>query len=385
MSPAKNYFPALTGIRALAAYLVFVFHFNPFRGFAHEPHTLGHKLFSLCDTLHIGVTIFFVLSGFLISLRYQDNVRLSKDWLFHYALNRFARLFPMYALALGFTCAVLGLRIDYDYVKQFIYFPPIPKVSAILLSLTLLKGFSSSLKFSGIAQAWSLTVEECFYFTAPFVLISRLAFGLKMALYVATSLAVGLLLTGIGAYAKYYGFFSSLDFLFSYTFFGRCLEFTLGMALAYLVRGQQSFSFRHFTYGGIAGIMLCLIGLTYYPKTVWAGVVINNCLLPVAICSLLLGLIREPGYLRRVLETRLAGLLGRASYTFYLLHMGVVQLLIGRFISPHKLVLFLLLNALAVVLFKLVEEPCHRALQQLAGVARLATAPAERARPGGPE
>ncbi len=255
--------------------MVFIFHFNPFRSFANEPLSFSSKLFSFCDELHIGVTLFFVLSGFLITLRYQGNVQLTRPWLTHYALNRFSRLFPMYAVTLGITLLVVGLRIDYDYIKQFTYFPPINKFVSIFLNLTLLKGFSNSLKFSGIAQSWSLTVEECFYFTVPFVLVGNSHILRRIALYTVASLATGLLLTAIGTSINYFGFFSNLDFLFSYTFFGRCLEFALGMGLAYLLTTKRYFSFRHFTITGVIGIFLLVVALTFYTKKTWEGIIIK--------------------------------------------------------------------------------------------------------------
>lgn len=381
MNASKNYFPALTGIRAVAAYMVFIFHFNPFRSFANEPATISGKLFSFCDELHIGVTLFFVLSGFLITLRYQDNVQLTRPWLTHYALNRFSRIFPMYAVALGITLAVVGFRIDYEFIKQYVLFPSINKFISILLNLTLLKGFFSNLKFAGIAQSWSLTAEECFYFTVPFVLVGNAHIVRRAALYVAANLAIGLLLTGIGTSINYFGFFSNLDFLFSFTFFGRCLEFALGIVLAHLLNTKHTFSFNHFTISGVIGIFLLVIALTFFHKKTWQGIVLNNCILPVAICSLYLGLIRERTYLRQMLETRLFDLLGKSSYTFYLIHMGVIQLLIAKHISQNKLVYFLLLNVLAILLYKLVEEPSHQAFKKLGRLPNGAATPAIRVQP----
>ena len=84
----KNYFPALTGVRAFAAYLVFISHYDYvfvdnfpqfFKRFFHE--------------FHIGVTVFFVLSGFLITYRYYNNFHLTKDWFKQYLKNRVARRF----------------------------------------------------------------------------------------------------------------------------------------------------------------------------------------------------------------------------------------------------------------------------------------------------
>jgi peptidoglycan/LPS O-acetylase OafA/YrhL len=102
--------------------------------------------------LHIGVPIFFVLSGFLITLRYSEQASLNRHWLRDYARNRFARIYPIYFLITMVTLVVLplaaGASIDW---------------TTLTMNLTLLRGFFTDFNFSGVPQAWSLTVEERFY------------------------------------------------------------------------------------------------------------------------------------------------------------------------------------------------------------------------------
>ena len=59
----KEIFPSLTGIRAIAAYMVFIHHYNTFA---------NKGLHDFFGEFHIGVTLFFVLSGFLIAHRYYN-------------------------------------------------------------------------------------------------------------------------------------------------------------------------------------------------------------------------------------------------------------------------------------------------------------------------
>ena len=64
--------PALTGLRAVAAYAVFLHHYNPA-----PAGTFGYRLFAQG---YVGVSIFFVLSGFLIHYRYANNVLTGRAW-----------------------------------------------------------------------------------------------------------------------------------------------------------------------------------------------------------------------------------------------------------------------------------------------------------------
>jgi peptidoglycan/LPS O-acetylase OafA/YrhL len=91
--PLQNYIPALTGVRAMAAFLVFISHFHYI-----FDENIPHFVQRFFQEFHIGVTIFFVLSGFLIAFRYYDNFSLSKDWFKQYLKNRVARIYPMYFL-----------------------------------------------------------------------------------------------------------------------------------------------------------------------------------------------------------------------------------------------------------------------------------------------
>ena len=156
----RSYLPALTGLRALAAYLVFLHHFNPFD----VPESWPRRL---CMEGHVGVTVFFVLSGFLICHRYPwlwnpAGVLADRRRLTGYCINRFARIYPVYLLLTLYTIHKVSL---YDWELW-------------LTNLTMLRGFSDRLKFTGVGQGWSLTVEECFYFSAPVLLPLTAAWSL---------------------------------------------------------------------------------------------------------------------------------------------------------------------------------------------------------------
>ena len=83
-----KYFNALTGIRAIAAYMVFFHHYNPFVKFIYS-----YFIYSNINEFHIGVTLFFVLSGFLISFKYLNNNDFNYT---KYFINRFSRIYPIY-------------------------------------------------------------------------------------------------------------------------------------------------------------------------------------------------------------------------------------------------------------------------------------------------
>lgn len=354
MAAKPAYFPALTGLRAVAAALVLVHHFNPL-----SPERFGWRLHNLAAETHIGVTVFFVLSGFLIGYRYLRRPVPLRTYL----ANRFARIYPLYFLLTTLTFGLLHYGEHHPF-----------SLSEYLLNITFLRGLFEQYLYTGIAQGWSLTVEELFYLSAPlaFWLIRRRAHWLWGLPLVLTALGVGLVL--LSRPHAWHGFFGSFDFLFQFTYPGRAVEFFVGVALAWLLLRLPRLQVpRGLTYAGLAGMLLCLAGLSWLHGPVAgalgiftpAGMCINNVLLPLlGIGPLLWGLVGEDTAVSRLLSSAPLQLLGKSSYAFYLIHMGALQRLLHEWLGSNALTL-LALYGLSILLYWAVEEPLHRWLRQL--------------------
>ena len=349
----QDYFPALTGLRTVAVLLVLVHHFNPI-----APEKFGWRLHSLAAEMHIGVTVFFVLSGFLIGYRYLGQPVALRT----YFANRFARIYPLYFLLT--TLTFLLHRGSAGSATS--------ALGQYLLNISFLRGLFAEYLYSGIAQGWSLTVEELFYASAPlaFWLIRRRWQWLGGLPLLLVAGGAGLVLLSRGP--AWHGFFGSFGFLFQFTYLGRAGEFFVGVGLAWWLRRHPAGPVpRGLTYAGLAGTLLGLGGLSALHGPVIgafgvmtpAGMAINNVGLPLlGIGPLLWGLVREPTALRRLLGSPPLVLLGRSSYAFYLIHLGALQqLLRARLPSP---VVAVLLYGVAVLLFWLVEEPLNRWLRR---------------------
>jgi peptidoglycan/LPS O-acetylase OafA/YrhL len=352
----KKYFPQLTGLRAVAALIVFVHHF----AFAEEK--VGHFIFRFQQELYIGVTIFFVLSGFLITLRYYEE----KISLKQYAINRIARIYPMYLLitivTFGYYYLDPAARFSADALGKHPAF-------SFFMNVTFLRGFFDELKFTGIAQGWTLTVEECFYFLAPliFFLLRR---KIKLVVVLIAFYCIGCLLVLLPKGNNSLGFFNSFQFMFIVTFFGRCLDFLIGVQLAlwFAKRKKRATSKAIiFTVSGgllvIATVFLLILPDTSnarYDEGLYTtpGLLINNWFLPFAVAILFWGLITEKTWFSKLLSTPLFELLGRSSYTFYLIHMGVISMLVVGVVQKWIFHLPVML-VISIILYKLIEEPMN--------------------------
>jgi peptidoglycan/LPS O-acetylase OafA/YrhL len=350
-----RYFDELTGIRAVAAYLVFFHHFNFFK----EKY-FGKIIHNIVDEFHIGVTIFFVLSGFLIAYKYLDNVSLQdKNWIKHYFIKRIARVYPLYFILTTITFAFL--IITTGNVKE--------NIGLYFANISFLKGFFDELKFSGIAQSWSLTVEECFYFSAPFILI--LSKRIYLIVIFIIIFLLGLTSVFIFENMDFYGFMGNVRFIILYTFWGRCFEFYVGIKLA-------MFYNKHYrtltevkpikTVIGALWVICCVVALSLLKKEELGlftpiGMIINNIVLPVGIAMLFLGLITEKSILQKILSSKLFILLGKSSYAFYLIHIGLISANIFAFFH-NQILVFVILNILSILLFRFLEEPLNKIIRK---------------------
>ncbi|MEY3289521.1 MAG: hypothetical protein RLZZ419_1763, partial [Pseudomonadota bacterium] len=157
MSKSFNYRPDIDGLRAIAVLLVIFYHAG----------------FSAISGGFIGVDIFFVLSGFLITLILDKEISAGVFSFKSFYLRRIRRLLP----ALLFVLCVTTIAAFYYLVPgDLIAFGNSLKYSLFSLSniyfwLNTSSYFSKSINELPLLHTWSLSVEEQFYFVWPITLL----------------------------------------------------------------------------------------------------------------------------------------------------------------------------------------------------------------------
>jgi len=342
-------FKALTGFRCLAASLVFVYH-NRKYWTAH----LHPEVLRIFNEFHIGVALFFVLSGFLIAYTYADEPMRSGKAYTRYMLLRLARIMPLYWLILT------AYYLD----------PAFGKGQFSALTYSLFHGFSDMYNLEGIAQAWSLNVEMTFYCFAPLLcLLQR-----RNLAWLLGSL---LLLLGITVFAgeswhRINGnpgyFLYPFKFILTGTFPGRCTEFLAGMLLAAALRSKKTKFIEKIpckTGIGFAGIFITAYCIGLFQVTPYddginhvGGLLLHKFALPFFVILALAGLMYEQSWLQRFFGSRLLVLLGNASFAFYLIHISYVNLKMRQFfLLPDNN--FTALWILSILLYLGFEKPIY--------------------------
>lgn len=163
----KIYFPNLNGIRAIAAIMVIIHHIEQFLGIMGKPNYFENPIIMQIGKL--GVTLFFVLSGFLISyLLFAEEKKERTIFIKEFYIRRILRIWPLYYLIIFLSFFILP-NIEWFYLPQF--WEPIQQHLGLYLSLFLL--FLPNLALSkGVilpygSQSWSVGVEEQFYLIWP--------------------------------------------------------------------------------------------------------------------------------------------------------------------------------------------------------------------------
>ena len=336
--------------------MVFLYHFRKY-----WRSELPDPVLRFLNECHTGVSLFFVLSGFLIAYTYADKPLQSAKEYIKYVLVRFARIFPVYLLILS------AKYIDTGF----------PSSQETILNYTLAKGFSDNYNLTGIPQSWSLTVELSFYLLAPFIY-----FLLRRNILKTFALLLLLAVVTVGAGYIWYQingnpgkFFYNWFFVFNTTFMGRFIEFLAGMLLACFfsgtVRKPLVLLKKHNTLVGAMMMIACIFLISLFEKDIYThgtdepiGLLIRNILLPFITIVFFYGLIVEKTWLQKFLSLKGMLLLGNASYIFYLVHISYGYSVLEKWkVFPDRN--FILLWLVSIVLYLLVEKPSYNLLKKL--------------------
>lgn len=351
---------SLTGLRIFAAVAVYLSH-------AGTPDGAPTWLATFMTSGYSGVTLFFVLSGFVLSLNYFHELRSpSAAKLWRYAVARFARVYPVYLLVLLYVIVshrTAGVTVD-------------PWLGHVLAIQAWHPEIGYAFALNG--PAWSISVELFLYACFPLVVIALARLRSIRALLavagitvcVLLGLAAGFAVTGANELVSDPG--SAHRWLYRSPL-TRLGDFVLGIVAARLylagwaARRPGQPGYRWIAWAApVAALTFCAL-MTVRPllKTTWSWDVMYA--IPAVI--LIFGLATVPDTrLGRFLARPTVVRLGAASYAFYLLHVVLIGRLdaarwtdvVTPMIVVYSFLTFGLILAAAVGVHQLVEDPTRR-------------------------
>jgi len=347
---AARHIPSLDGLRAISVMLVFIAH-------------AGLEKFAPGG---LGVTIFFFLSGFLITtlmrVEYQSNGRVNFA---HFWLRRALRILPPFYLVLG---VAIGAALAFD--------PPGtlagPAVAAQLLHVTnywiVWHGYEGQPAGTGVY--WSLAVEEHFYLMFPWLYVAMQKLRLppqRQALVLWGLCGVVLAWRCI----LVYGFDVPTDrtYLASDT---RVDSILFGCALAVWrnpVVDAPALRERRWKRAVVPGALLMMI-LCLLVRDPGFRETLRYSLQGIALTFIFAAAIRFKEWLPfRFLNLKPVAFVGALSYSLYLVHFAVIFAVRRVLPDLHRVASALVALALSVLLswivYRVVERPCARLRRRL--------------------
>jgi peptidoglycan/LPS O-acetylase OafA/YrhL len=407
--------PALTGLRFLAAFSVAVAHGASISlRMDDAPALFDAVRFWLENCAGFGMTLFFVLSGFVIHYNYSNVISLQGLHGFaQFLWARFCRLYPLFAVIVV-ADLLLGGRFYNSMVED-----PRAGAASTLAALPYFLTFTQSWVYTIIGRhsliyeigntipvTWSISTEWFFYLCYPIVMLGVVRAGkplYALGAAIAWSLVWGSFayrLTGYGgqldAWAtSYFGQIANAQggnqdsfvrWLLYFSPYLRIGEFVLGCITAqlYMVLDGNDVTRRERLLSSAALAIAAfsvpaILFLMYQPGgTSWIRALNNNFGLAPSIALLLFCAARYRPMALRVFSSDLAVKLGEASYSIYLTHllifsviMSAAQVALPRGIESAVFLFVRLAVMLAAVLlistglYRNLEDPARRTLRRM--------------------
>lgn len=338
----KVYFKNLDGVRFCAAFLVLLQHSFGFKKGYSDAAPFVDRCFS--DTGRLGVNLFFVLSGFLISyLLLVEKDTTGTISYRNFYVRRILRIWPLYlgyGLVLNFFSPYIAARLGWHHDTDF---------PLMMLNMVFLLFFSVNMQLAFVGSntamfeiSWSVCIEEQFYLVWPVLMNNfRRRLPKLLILMFGVSILVRVLIVFILPW-MFPALSQDRALLVNHLLlFDKLDLFGGGLFAAMLYQRRDSLKeyFRIFFRPWIQ-VVMTLLALLYVLSIIKSGNVYFQLFFDHYICGILFGYVilaavAENSIYR--LEKPLLRTMGRVSYGIYLFHTAICQfvLLFFRKVVGH--------------------------------------------------
>ena len=332
-----QYRPEIDGLRALAVIPVILFHAG----------------FSWFSGGFVGVDVFFVISGYLITTILMNDIEAGRFSLAHFYERRARRILPALFCVIVVCVPFAWLWLLPGQMKDFSQ--SLIAVGLFVSNILFWKEsgyFDAAAEEKPLLHTWSLAVEEQYYLIFPVFLVLVWRFGRVPTFWVIAFLAaLSLLLSEWGArYAPDANFYLAPT---------RAWELFAGSLAAFTLRARGKRPHDFLAFLGLAAIIISIF--LYDHSTPFPGL---YALLPVGGTVLLVLFAHQGTYVARILSFKALVGLGLISYSAYLWHQPLFVFARVRMMDDPSPFLFLGLSALSLVLaalsWRFVEQPFRR-------------------------
>lgn len=339
----------LTSFRFIFAVMVFVSHADILRDDSPEMMWLFDNVLK---EGYIGVTFFFVLSGFILSYTYHERISGKEIALKTFLVKRIARIYPMHLLTF---CVMIPLIIRETPDYSLIDFMKHTVVNAFLFqSFIPLESYYFS--FNG--PSWSLSVEMFFYVLFPLMVVGLHRLPIKRAgsMLAVAMLIIPVLMIMVGETFQH--------FLFDINPLARLVDFAIGMFIFRVFEEVRlkniDLNYSFFEWASILVMIFFFVLHKYVPQVFRYSAYYW---IPISLIIFIFAF--QKGIVSSIFSHRALVWLGELSFGFYMWHMVVMRYLIAvnfKFFNFNNSFLLLFIVFLTTVIlsygsFILFERP----------------------------
>lgn len=298
---------SLTSLRFFFAFLVFLLHCAHFIPL--NSNKINLIIYDIFEELYLGVSFFYILSGFILSLNYQDKFLQKKINIKSFYIARIARIYPLHILTF-----IISIPLTIKVLKSNF----LEWITTAFANVFLIHSFIpvKSIYFSFNAVSWSISNEMFFYFLFPILiyLFSKWINSKYKYLILFVFLIIPILTTIIKT-NQYWTFYVNP--------LSRVFDFLLGIIIYNL---YKSYSFKkntNYTILELSSIILFIIFFLLHSCIPEAARFSFYYWLPMSYLILIFSY--QKGIISKFLSNRILIYLGEISFGFYLIHQLVIK------------------------------------------------------------
>ncbi len=299
----------LTSLRFVFALFVFFHHLCWLNGFSNKYY---HSFYYLVlDEFYLGVSFFFILSGFILTYVYGEKIQQNNFSLKHYFISRFAKIYPVYILTL-LLAIPLTTNIMIENFSTWLVM--------LINHLSLTQSFVpvKSYYFSFNLVSWAVSNEMFFYLLFPFLAVKFIKSDFKI-------LCLFFTLGTLFLVALMYLFRDSdlQHALFYINPITRLFDFVLGILLCFCIKKKNSIISNNGLVFEIGAVLLFVLFFALHTKI--PRILRFSVYYWIPLSVVIVIFFYEAGQLSKWLSNKAFLLFGKISYSFYLIHYLVLK------------------------------------------------------------
>jgi peptidoglycan/LPS O-acetylase OafA/YrhL len=331
---------SLTSFRFIAALMVYLFHVG---------------IWSEFQTGYIGVSFFFILSGFILTYNYSNKlIHLDKKLVGKFYIARFSKIYPIHLLT-------FFLAVPYYFFIPLKH-EPILYVFQAITNITLIHSWIpfGNISFNGVS--WSLSNEMFFYMILPLVITcgykfrtKKLVLGVVIAGFSLLLLITLTLLPPTNNFSRWFAYYFPVT---------RSLEFIFGVFLGFVFLRTKNLKMNVpkgiFTTIEVITLSLLILIILLSPN-ILQNLRYGMVFIPF-MGLLIITFAFQKGLLSRLLSNKVLIYLGEISFSFYMIHNLVLSYIFFLWkpqINQNLLIVICLLVSiiLSSIMYHFYEEP----------------------------